>query len=221
MRAVSVVALGTLAYGGYCLYQSPNVRREAACVPRMTCADLVRQGPGNHRYIALTDAWLDLGRSVSQRDGETGALEMYHPLYPANLEEAPAPRDLALILCVMDELERRRIRDARNEQNQQGQAGLGEVTGAITSGQELPAWARQGFAATYPGMPLARCWVITIGKDEPTDLRAGKLMTHGIMATLASCSMCVVWCVWRFCRNNSSNCHIAGLCEGLRNYGVK
>jgi len=197
MKAVLVVAVGVLVYGGYCLFQSPKVRRDAASVPRITCAELVKNGPGNHPYVALTDAWLDLGQSVSRRDSDNGALEMYHPLYPANLKEEPAPRDLTLIVCILDELERRRIRDVRNEQHQLGQAGLGELTGSITSGRDLPAWARQGFAAKYPGIPLAQCWVITVGKDEPTSLRADTLMTHGILATLAGFGMILCWWMWR------------------------
>jgi hypothetical protein len=204
MRAVLVVAIGALVYGGYCLYQSPNVRRAAESVPRMTCAELQKKGPGDHRYVALTDVWLDLGRSVSQRDSDTGALELYHPLYAANLKEEPAPRDLALILCIMDETERRRIRDVRNEQNLLGRASLGELTGEITSGQVLPGWAHDGFAATYPGIPLAQCWMITIGKDEPTDLRASKLMTNGILATLAACGLSLAWCVWRMASTTES-----------------
>ena len=67
MKAVVVVALGLLLYGLYCLWQSPIVRREAARVARVTCDELTKNGPGNHRYLALTDAWLDLGRSVSRR----------------------------------------------------------------------------------------------------------------------------------------------------------
>ncbi|MCI0640287.1 MAG: hypothetical protein L0Y72_12575 [Gemmataceae bacterium] len=197
MKAVLVVALGVLVYGGYCLYQSPKVRREAAAVPRMTCAELIKNGSGNHRYVALTDAWLDLGESVSQGDRDTGALEMYHPLYPANLKEQPAPRDLELIVCIMDELERRRIRDVRNEQHRLGQTGLGELTGAITKGDALPGWARQSFALKYPGIVLDRCWIITVGEYEPTELRASKLLNHGVMATLAAVAMMICWWVWR------------------------
>jgi hypothetical protein len=205
MKAVLVVAVGVLLYGGYCLIQSPLVRRAAASVPRMSCADLLKNGPGNHPYVALTDAWLNLGRSVSRRDSDTGAVEMYHPLYPANLKEEPAPRDLSLIVCIMDELERRRIRDVRNQQHQLGQAGLGELTGAVTAGADLPPWARQGFADKYPGIPLAQCWIITIGRHEPTELRAQKLMNHGILATLAACGMILCWCIWHIASKASSS----------------
>jgi hypothetical protein len=204
MKAVLVVAFGVLLYGGYCLFQSPQVRREAASVPRMTCADLVKNGPGNHRYVALTDAWLKLGQSVSQRDSDTGALEMYHPLYPAELKDEPAPRDLSLILCILDEMERRRIRDTRNEQDRLGRAGLGELTGAVASANNLPRWAKQGFATKYPGIPLAQCWVITIGQDEPTELRADKLLVHGIVAVLAAGAMIVCWTLWQRLVSRSS-----------------
>src|SRR5262245_21164155 len=187
MKAVLVVGVGVLVYGGYCLFQSPQVRRAAAGVPRMTCAELIKNGAGNHRHITLTDAWLDLGSSVSRRDSDTGAVEMYHPLYPADLKEEPAAPDLVLIVGILDELERRLLRDIRNHQHQLGQRGLGELTGAITSGDDLPDWAQQGFAAKYPGIRLGQCRVITVGKDEPTVHRADRLMTHGTLTAAAGC----------------------------------
>jgi hypothetical protein len=197
-KAILVVAVGALLYGGYCLWQSPKVRIEAASVPRMTCAELVKNGPGQHRHVVLTDAWFNLGgRSVSERDSDTGALEMYHPLYPAKLKEQPAPADLTLILCIMDEMKRRRIRDLHNQQQQLGRTGLGNLTGAVTSSASLPDWARAGLAKEYAGIPLNQCWIITIGKYEPTELRADNLMSHGIIATSAGCAAILGWWVWR------------------------
>src|SRR5689334_23035897 len=126
VRWVPLISCALLLYGGCCLVQSPMERQEAAAVPRMTCAQLIKNGPGNNRYVALTDACLSSRPSVAEWDGETGALEMYHPLYEAHQPQEPPPRDLALVLCIMDEMERRRIRDDSNQRKQLGQPGLGE-----------------------------------------------------------------------------------------------
>jgi hypothetical protein len=108
----------------------------------MTCNELIQNGAGNQRYIILTDACLNVeGRSVSECDGETGALELYHPLYAANLKQEPAPRDLTLLLGITDEMARRRIRDDRRRRQQAGQAGLSPFTGELTRGDKLPAKA--------------------------------------------------------------------------------
>src|SRR5262245_60984082 len=97
-------------------------------VPRMTCDELVRNGPAGHRYVALTDARLSNRRSVSELDGETGGLELYHTVFSAALGREPDPRDLKLVLCVLVEGERRRIRDDRNQRAGEGRPALGEFT---------------------------------------------------------------------------------------------
>src|SRR5689334_16722242 len=111
MRSLLFVALGTALYSVYCLASAPRVREQAAQVPTITCDQLIRNGPGGQRYVALSEACLLGEKSVSEVDGETGALELYHPLYSARLAKAPQPRDLAVLLCLTDEMERRRIRD--------------------------------------------------------------------------------------------------------------
>jgi hypothetical protein len=100
MRGLLFVALGIALYSAYCLAAAPRLRDQAAHVPTMTCDQLIRNGPGARRYVALTEACLLGHKSVSEWDGETGSLELYHPLYPASLPEAPQPRDLTLVLCI-------------------------------------------------------------------------------------------------------------------------
>src|SRR5262245_38054556 len=84
--------------------------------------------PSRRSLFALTKACLLGDRSGSDWDGETGSLELYHPLYPASPPEAPQPRDLALVLCITDEMERRGLRDDRNQRARLGQSGLSAFT---------------------------------------------------------------------------------------------
>jgi hypothetical protein len=198
VKVAFLVGIGALLYGGYCLVQSPRVQQEASRVPRMTCKQLVQNAVANHGYVTLTDACLSSRRSVAEWDSDTGALEMYHPFYAATLPQEPAPRDLNLILCIMDEMDRRRIRDDRNQRQQLGQPGLSELTGAITQGAApLPQWAREGLRDQYPGIALDKCWVLTVGLYEPTVMRAERLRWHGLVSTLAGGALLLGVLVWR------------------------
>lgn len=193
-----VIAIGLGLYGGYCLAQSPRVREGAEAAPRMTCDQLIQKGPGTHRHIVLIDANLSAGKSVSERDGDTGALEMYHSLYPAHLEQEPQPAAIGLVLCILAESERRRIRDDRKERQGLGQPGLSELMVEVRMRADaLPPWARKGLPAQYPGIQLAHCWVATVGNDEPSVERAARLWWHGIGATSAAAAALVVWWLWR------------------------
>jgi hypothetical protein len=197
-KVVFVAAIAALLYGVYCLVQSPLVRQEAARVPKMTCNQLIQNGAANHRYITLADTCLSSRRSVAEQDSDTVALELYHPFYAANLPQEPAPRDLILILCIMDEMERRRIRDDRNQRQQLGQPGLSELTGAATQGAaHLPQWARQGLRDQFPGIALGRCWLLTVGRYEPTALRAERLRWQGLLSAAAGGVLLLGWLVWR------------------------
>jgi hypothetical protein len=197
MKGVFVASIGLALFGVYCLVMSPIVRQEAEDLPRLTCDQLSKNGPGNHRYVALTDACLSGGHSVAQRDPDTGALEMYHPLYAAHLKQEPPPGELVLVLCIMDEMERRRIRDDRTERQQIGRPGLSELTGEVKSGDHLPVWARHGLKTNFPGIPLAKCRVLIVGEYEPTAARATRLLCYGIVSTVAACVLFCSWRIWR------------------------
>ena len=181
-----MVALGAAVYSLYCLGRLPGVYADMARVPRVTCADLARGGPAGHRYVALADARLSAGRSVGERDGETGGLELYHPVYPAGLGREPDPRDLRLVLCVTDEGARRRVRDDRDRRAAEGRPGLGEFTCAVRDGDRLPDWARDGLAATYPGLRPDACRVLVVGEKEPTPAYARRLAWHGVISGVAA-----------------------------------
>jgi len=206
-RALFFVAVAAALYGIYCLWKLPHVLDDISRVPRMTCDDLARNGPAGHRYVALTDARLCDRPSVSDRDSETGALELYHPIYPAGRGREPDPRDLKLILCVMDEGERRRIRDDRNRRSEQGRQGLGEFTCAVRKGDSLPDWARNGLAATYPNIRPDDCWVLVVGEKEPTPAFAHHLAWHGGISSIASVAV-FAWLWLRRQAGTSETCLI-------------
>src|SRR6202030_1845479 len=118
--------------------------------------------------------------------------------YAANLVQEPAPRDLNLILCIMDEMDRRRIRDDRKQRQQLGQPGLSELTGEVTRGAgQLPKWARQGLRDQFPDIALGQCWLLTVGRYEPTAMRAERLRWHGFVSTFAGGVLLLGWLVWR------------------------
>jgi hypothetical protein len=197
-KAMVIVAAGLFLYGVSCLWQSPRVRDEATRVPRMTCEHFLQNGPGTNRYIALTDACLNIaGQSISEQDSDNGTLELYHPLYAAHLPQEPRPRDLTLILGIMDETERRRVRDDCNQRKQLGQPGLSELTGEVSRGADLPQWVTQRFTEKYPGISLEKCWVITVGRYEPTASRASQLLWHGIGSTTTAGVLILAWWFWR------------------------
>ena len=201
MRGMILVGLGIALYSAYCLAAAPRVRDQAAHVPTMTCDQLIRNGPGARRYIALSEACLLGEKSVSESDWETGAFELYHPLYSASLPKPPQPRDLAVLLCLTDEMERRRMRDDWKGRERLGQAGLSAFTCEVGKGAErLPKWARDGLKAQFPGIQPDGCWVATVSGYEPTADRAEQFQRHGIGSGLAAIALLLGWGIWRWRR---------------------
>ena len=199
MRGMLLVALGIALYSAYCLAAAPRVREQAAQVQTITCDELIRNGPGGRRYVALTEACLLGEKSVSEVDWETGAFELYHPLYSARLPKAPQPRDLAVVLCITDEMERRRLRDDWKQRERLGQSGLSTFTCEVGRGAErLPAWARDGLKAQFPGIQPSGCWVVTVSGYEPTEDHAAQYLRHGIGSGIATAALLLGWGIWRW-----------------------
>jgi hypothetical protein len=193
---LSLIAVGMLVYGGHCLHEAPAMRQAIENLPEMTCEQLVRDGAGGHRYVVLTDAVLSGGRSVAERDGESGALELYHPIYPAAKAKDPPAVELSLVLGVLDESDRRRVRDDRNQRQTLGQPGLSPLTVEVTgTADQLPAWAQEGLANNYRGILLSRCRVVTIGLDEPTAVHAQHLQWRGVGFAVLGVII-LGWCAW-------------------------
>ena len=188
-----VVALGVGLYSVLCLRAVPQVREQAAQVPSLTCDQLIRRGPGGQRYVILTESCLLGDKSVSESDGETGAFEIYHPLYPATLRQPPQPGDLKMVLYLTDEMARRRIRDDRNERRRLGQPGLSGFTCEVVGqGRErFPEWARKGLRDEFPGIPLGDCWLVSVNGYEPTPQLAAFYVRHGVIAGLVATALLV------------------------------
>jgi hypothetical protein len=197
MWGMLVVALGVALYSAYCLAAAPGVREQAAQVPTLTCDELIRNGPGGRLYVALTEACLLGKKSVGiETDWETGSFELYHPLYSASRPKPPRPRDLALLLCITDEMERRRLRDDWNRRERLGQPGLSAFTCEVGRGDRLPAWARDGLKAEFPGIQPSGCWVVTVSGYEPTAGLAAQYLRHGIGSGLAATVLLLGWGIW-------------------------
>jgi len=193
----AVVSLGMLAYGRHCLRKAPEMRQAIDNLPEMSCEQLVRDGSGGHRYLVLTDAALTSGRSVGMRDSESGALELYHPIYAAGNAKQPPAVELKLILGVFDETDRRRLRDDRDQRQVHRQTGFSPIVIEVsTTADQLPDWAQEGLAKGYPGIVLSRCRVVTIGLDEPTEAHARHLQWRGLGLTALGVIM-LGWCVWQ------------------------
>jgi hypothetical protein len=131
-----------------------------------------------------------------ETDWETGAFELYHPLYSASLPKPPRPRDLALLLCITDEMARRRVRDDWNQRERLGQSGLSAFTCEVGRGDRLPAWARDGLKAEFPGIQPSGCWVVTVSGYEPTAELAAQYLRHGIGSGLAATVLLLGWGIW-------------------------
>jgi hypothetical protein len=193
---LSVVAVGMLAYGGHCLREAPAMREAIESLPEMTCEQLVCDGPGGHQFVVLTDAALSSGRSVAQRDSESGTLELYHPIYSAANAKEPPAVEFTLILGILDESDRRRVRVDWNQRQTKGLTGVGRLTVKVTqTADQLPAWAQEGLANNYRGILLSRCRVVTIGLDEPTAAHARRLQWLGILYSVGGL-ITLCWCGW-------------------------
>jgi hypothetical protein len=202
MRGMLLVALGLALYSAYCLAAAPRVREQAAQMQTITCDQLIRNGPGGRRYVALSEACLLGEKSVSDVDAETGALELYHPLYSASLPNPPQPRNVGVVLCITDEMERRRIRDDWKGRERLGQSGLSAFACEVGRGAKLfPKWARDGLKADFPGIQPSDCWVVTLSGYEPTADRATQYFCHGVASGLAATGLLVYWGIWRWRRS--------------------
>jgi hypothetical protein len=204
MKAVLFVCFGLAVFGAVCLVRSPMVLAEARDVRVMTCAEFLKNGAGDDRYVTLSGLYLSAGDSVGERDGDTGAVELYHPLYSVHLIKEPPPRELGLILCILDETERRRIRDDREERKRVGRGGLSKLTLEIRSPDTIPRWAQKGLKAKYPGIPLPQCRVLALTGYEPTPARAARLLFYGLASVAGAATLFVGWCMWRRIRGRES-----------------
>ncbi len=189
MRAMVWLAVGLLIFGILSVMGSWSHERRLADVPRMTCDQLVRNGPGADGFATLTNI-KSCGRGyVFHRDGEYPSdIEFYVPVYAAHLQAEPQPRDLVLLLAIYDDDPLDRLINAD---------GPVELTcEAHRDTNRLEDWVRQGLTARYPGLQLANCWLLNVGLHEPSPFVAHRMTRAGILTILAA-GLLFAWMIWR------------------------
>jgi hypothetical protein len=182
-----VACIFSLAYGGWCFVLSPRVREEANGLPKLTCDELIQNGPGGNPFIKLTDVRLCSKGDVMRIDMDA-AMEMYLPIYSARLAKEPEPRDLTLLLEILDSRDRDRLL-ARPD--------VGELTCELwTRADKLDRWVCDGLAAKYPGIRVKNCRVLSVGLHEPTEIKAGRIWSYAIVSSVSG-GVLLCWLVWR------------------------
>lgn len=178
MRGMTWLAWGLMAFGGCSLAGAWSHRERLATVPRMTCEQLIRNGPRAEGVVTLTDVRVCRHGHVGWRDGlHPGDFTLYVPVYPAHLPQEPQPRDLVLVLEIHDD-------DAREALL--GRPDVVEFTCQVhADARRVEDWARRGLAAKYPGLPLVNVRVLTIGLHEPSPFVAYRMTQAGVV-TLAA-----------------------------------
>lgn len=184
-----VSAFAVALYGLVCLLSYPREVDRAAAVQRLTCAEFLQQAPGINDYFTLTEVRLGQRGQAFWRDAQSpGDVDVFVPVYPAQLPQEPPAQELNLVLEVQDADSWQRLRGA----------GAVEFTCLVTQGSErIPAWAQHYLADTYRGLQFGKLTVLTVGLHEPTRAKAQSLLWSGSVATgLAGVLLCVSW-LWR------------------------
>jgi hypothetical protein len=187
-----------LLCGGCSLTTSFVVQDRLSRVPRMTCAQLARNGPPADGQVILTDLKA-CGRTVG---GESdGDLDLYVPAYPAGLGREPAPPDLAFLVQMWDDDAWRRLRDGPGPVEVVCWVHRGaRVVECCRGPGEVEIWARDGLQTEYPGLRMADAWVLTVGHGStPTPERVQSAWNYGIGELLFGTAVLVCGAVaaWR------------------------
>jgi len=180
MKAIWGIGCFLLLMGGCSLAGSAAVQRQLDAVPRMTCNQLIRNGPPNDDQVALTDLRpCGKGFVATRHDGD---LDLYIPAYPARLAAEPDPKELLLLLQVWSDEDRRLLLD---------RPGPTEVTCWATQRArivpfshgpgEVEDWVQDQLRAKYPGIRLTNMMVLTFGHgNTPTAERVRSAHEYGI-----------------------------------------
>jgi hypothetical protein len=183
------LAMGLLIFGALSLQGGWSHRQQLAKVPRMTCDELMRNGPGADGFATLTDIKACGRGYLFHRDALCPSdVEFYVPVYAGHLQQEPQPGDLTLLLAIHDD-------DAIDVLI--SQQGTVEFTClADRNVAWLEDWVRQGLAAKYPGLQLANCWILKVGLHEPSPFVAHRMLQAGLATVFAGGLLCA-WLVWR------------------------
>jgi len=175
------IAIGALLFltGGCSITTSYVTQDRLAHVPRMTCDQLVRNGPPADGQVIVTDL-KPCREVVGTRYDDS--LDSYVPAYRADLNQQPEPRDLAFLLQVWDDDANRRLLNEPNpgEFSCWGNRRARVVEVCRGPGQ-IEKWVKDGIEKKYPGIRFAQLTVLTIGHGStPTPERVQSAWRYGI-----------------------------------------
>jgi hypothetical protein len=185
-----------LFLGGAFLISTSMRKAEDACkLTRITCNDLVRNGPGGNQFITLTDVHLCSAGNAFQRDMDA-PIEMYVPIFSNRLPQEPQPAALDLVLQVLDDRDRDQLLDHAN---------VGELNVELwTPVGQLDPWVLDRLASLYPGIKLAKCRVLSVGLHEPSALHSRSEMVEGVVSVVVPIALQLGIWIWQRTNNNSS-----------------
>jgi hypothetical protein len=186
MKACLLFGCLLLLIGGCSLANSYLVQDRLSRVPRVTCDQLARNGPPADGQVTLTDLQ-PCGRGfVASRSGESGDLDLYIPAYSARLAIEPNPPDLAFLLQIWNDDDRRRLLDHPGPVEGTCWVHKGARVVEVSRGPgQIEEWARNGLQEKYPGIRLAEVWVLTFGHGStPTAERVTSARWYGITELL-------------------------------------
>jgi hypothetical protein len=182
-----IAAILLFAFGGCSLVQSDRVQEQADGLPKLTCDQLIQNGPAGNNFLKLTDVRLCSGGYAFRRDMDADMV-MYMPVYSAQLPKEPRPGDLRLVLEIFDDRERTRLL---------AQPDVGELTCELwTRADQLHPWVCETLAAKYPGIRIKKCRVLSVGLHEPTPAKAREIWWYAIISFAIGTGI-LIWLAWK------------------------
>jgi hypothetical protein len=183
MKACLILGGSLLFLGGCSLANSYLVEDRLAHVPRMTCAQLARNGAPADGQVTLTDLKpCSRGFIASFPSGEYGHFDLYVPAYAAGLGNEPNPPELGFLLQVWDEDDWQRLLEQPGPIEGTCWAQKGARVVEVSRGPgEIEGWAWKGLEEKYSGLRFADVWVLTFGHGStPTAQRVQSAWRYGI-----------------------------------------
>jgi hypothetical protein len=182
------VSAFTFLSGTFLIVCSFRTAEHAQGLPRMTCDDLIRNGPGANRFITLTDVYLCSAGDAFREDMDR-SIEMYVPVFSDHLKQEPKPADIALLLEVLDDRDRERLLERPD---------VGELNVELwTPAGQLDPWVFDRLGAIYPGIQLAKCRVLSVGLHEPSALHARSELHEGMILVFVAVACQLGRWIWR------------------------
>ena len=175
IRFLHFASVFCLAFGGCNLYASKALQEKAAKLPRLTCDQILRKGPGTNDYVIVTDVrpcsrecvyWSTGGGDISVDE------YFYLPVYPAGAAKEPENHDVAFLFFTTE-------RDIGLKLI--GQPAGTELLCTVGRGtSELDSDTQQLLASRYPGLRVRDCWLLTTHDDRSMSERAAQGYRAGI-----------------------------------------